>query len=142
MSVVYVDTSALLKRVVPEAGSREVIADLERRVAQGDLLSASSLAWLETWRALRRRSAPDLDALFGRAVSGIAEFPMDQAVLRAARSVGNDSLRSLDAIHLVSAMMVGADSIMTFDTRLAEAGRASGMAVLQPAQSSPDSSQS
>lgn len=130
MSIVYADTSAVLKRAVAEAESDAVRAAFRRHHEEGDLVVASSLAWLEVWRALRRISHQDLHGGTQRALSGIGEFPLDPAVLEAARLIGGDDLRSLDAIHLVSATMIGAHAIMTFDRRLAEAAKSAGIPVV------------
>lgn len=65
-------------------------------------------------------------------MSGIEEVILDQSILRLAQSVGADGLRSLDAIHLASAVMVGADAVMTYDDRLAAAVRSTGIRVLRP----------
>ena len=67
-------------------------------------------------------------------MSGVGELPLSDGVLRRARKVGTENLRSLDAIHLASAVMVGADSVMTYDDRLGEAVRSMGMTVLSPTE--------
>lgn len=64
-------------------------------------------------------------------MSGIEEFPLDDGVLETARRIGGDNLRSLDAVHLASAVMMGAHSIMTFDLRLAEAAESAGIDVAE-----------
>jgi uncharacterized protein len=133
MTTVYTDTSALLKRVVIESESEAVRSFLQGRVAKGDLLVSSSLAWLEVWRALRRAGLTEIDAVAESALSGIAEFPLDEVVLRRARRVGQDELRSLDAIHLAAAIAVGADSVLTYDERLKASAKAVGLEVLAPA---------
>ena len=132
MTTLYVDTSALLKRVVIESESDAVRALLLTRVTGGDLLVASSLAWLEVWRALRRAGLTDIEMVAEAALSGIAEFPLDDVVLLRARRVGQDQLRSLDAIHLAAAIAVGADSLLTYDVRLASSAAAVGLNVLAP----------
>ena len=132
MNVVYVDSSALLKRVLREAESGAVRILLRDRHEAGDEFAASSLAWVEVWRALRRLNPEDVGALVFAALSGVAEFPLDDIVLRRARRIGSSELRTLDAIHLASAMAVGADSIITYDERLASGARALGLAVLAP----------
>jgi predicted nucleic acid-binding protein len=45
------------------------------------------------------------------------------------------TVRSLDAVHLASALAVGTDleALITYDTRLAAAARASGLTVQAPA---------
>jgi predicted nucleic acid-binding protein len=67
-----------------------------------------------------------------RAVAGIAEFPMDDTVLRRARVVGADHLPSLEAVHLASALAVDADAMLTYDDRLADSASAVGITVLAP----------
>ncbi|MBA3294145.1 MAG: type II toxin-antitoxin system VapC family toxin [Geodermatophilaceae bacterium] len=128
----YVDSSALLKRVVLEAESSAVRFLLREADADGDLITASSLAWLEVWRSLRRAGVADLAATVNSALSGVAMFRLRDTVLIRARRVGYDELRSLDAIHLASALDVGADSILTYDERLAESAASVGLNVLAP----------
>lgn len=132
MTTLYVDSSALLKRVFIEAESSAVRALLRQSNDAGDLLTASSLGWLEVWRALRRSGAADVPSFVARALAGIAEFPLSDEVLVRARRAGADGLRTLDAIHLSSAIAVGADSVLTYDDRLADAAAAAGIAVLAP----------
>ena len=132
MSILYVDTSALLKRVVSEANSPNVREAFRQHHRDGDLLVSSSLAWLEVWRALRRLQFEDVAAGVSAALSGVGELPLSDGILRRARKVGTESLRSLDAIHLASALSADADSLMTFDPRLAQAADAIGVTVLQP----------
>ena len=132
MTTVYTDTSALLKRVVLEPESAAVRALLRSREADGDLLVSSSLAWLEVWRALRRAGLANIEVVAESALSGVAEFPLDEVVLTRARRVGQDQLRSLDAIHLAAAIAVGADSLLTYDERLASSAQAVGLNVLAP----------
>lgn len=132
MTILYVDSSALLKRVVVEDESSAVRALLRERHLAGDLLMASSLAWLEVWRSLRRAAVADVEEVVTAALSGVAEYTLDEAVLQRARRVGADELRSLDAIHLASAIAVGADAILTYDTRLAGAATSVGLAALAP----------
>ncbi|MBA2416594.1 MAG: type II toxin-antitoxin system VapC family toxin [Geodermatophilaceae bacterium] len=132
MTVVYVDASALLKRVVVEAESQAVRRVLLDHHAEGALLTSSSLAWVEVWRSLRRAAVADVEVTVQVALAGVAEFPLTEAVLTRARRVGPDELRSLDAIHLTSAIAVGADTVFTYDVRLARAAESAGLGVLAP----------
>ena len=132
MTTLYVDSSALLKRVFIEAESSAVRSLLRQSNNAGDLLTSSSLAWLEGWRALRRSGIANVSSVVPRALAGIAEFPLSESVLIRARRVGDGSLRTLDAIHLASAVAVGADSVLTYDDRLAESAAAEGLVVLAP----------
>lgn len=132
MTVIYADTSALLKRVVAEPESAAVRRLLAEQVAAGDVIAASSLAWLEVWRTLRRAGSGDLTATVASALSGVVEIPLTDELLVRARTVGPDTLRSLDAVHLTSAVAVGATVMITYDRRLAESATLLGLEVFSP----------
>ncbi|WP_375477705.1 type II toxin-antitoxin system VapC family toxin [uncultured Jatrophihabitans sp.] len=127
MTNLYVDTSALLKRVFIETESAQVRAILRSRNAAGDLLASSALAWVEVSRALLRAGVTDAGTALNTACSGIARQPLDSATLTRARTIGAAYLRSLDAIHLAAAITLGAVEILTFDQRLAEAAETVGV---------------
>jgi predicted nucleic acid-binding protein len=57
---------------------------------------------------------------------------LSEALLVQARRVGPHTRRSLDAIHLTSALTAGADVLMTYDERLEVAAQAVGVAVEVP----------
>ncbi|MGH3588400.1 MAG: type II toxin-antitoxin system VapC family toxin [Pseudonocardia sp.] len=133
---VYVDSSALLKRVIAERESAVLVAALDVHHGDGDFLLSSSLAWIEVSRALRTRFghrlsrvASDVDA----AMSGVAEHPLHPEVVSLARRVRPHALRSLDAIHLASALLVDADLVLTYDDRLRQACEENGLPVAMPA---------
>lgn len=134
---VYVDSSALLKRVLNEPQTPALAVALDSYAHGGDLLSSSSLAWVEVWRTLRRvaRVLPDVvvEDWAADALVGVAEVPLSADVLIAARGIGSDLLRSLDAIHLASALAVRADVVLTYDDRLADAAAGAGLEVVAPA---------
>lgn len=127
----YLDSSAMVKMVVVEAESealQALIADWQRRIS-------SSLARVEVPRAVRRLSPdPAVQARAERLVDDTDQVPLDQDVLRNAARLAPVPLRSLDAIHLASALSLGASlgGIVTYDDRLAEAARTTGCTVLQP----------
>jgi len=123
----YVDTSALLKRVFTEAESPQVLAILRERSAAGDLIAASELAWVEVARAISRADVGGVDELLRTACTGIARQPLTTAVMQRARTIGPANLRSLDAIHLSAAISLGAVEMLTYDRRLAEAAESLGV---------------
>lgn len=133
---VYIDSSALIKRSVAEPESDAVEEALGRHVEDGDALVSSSLAWVEVSRALRGRlDAADrsvVSAAIEDALSGVAERPVAADVVSLARRVGPDVLRSLDAIHLATAIVIDADVVLTYDERLAAAARHNGLVVATP----------
>lgn len=132
---VYLDSSALIKRVVAEAES-EVLADaLDDCAVQGDALVSSSLAWIEVTRALQARedlSEPVELGILDDAMAGVAEHPISPEVVALARRVTPPVLRTLDAIHLASAIVLDADIVIAYDKRLTDACTAHGFEVLAP----------
>lgn len=126
----YVDSSALLKLVVHEPETAALEADLLDR----DGLVASRLAVLECRRAARRASHARLLQRVDEMLEAIYLLDMTPAILDNAAAVGPPVLRSLDAIHLATALSVDDASleVITYDVRLADAARASGLTVAQP----------
>lgn len=133
---VYIDSSALLKRTVDEGESEAVEDVLERHVDDEDVLVSSSLAWIEVSRALRSRLDGEDQEVINEAIedalSGIAERPVAADVVSLARRIAPNVLRSLDAIHLATAVLVDADVMITYDDRLAVAARHNDVTVSAP----------
>jgi len=129
---VYMDSSALIKRVIVEQESTDLVDFLDAHYQQADLLASSSLAWVEVSRAvLARAHAPTAAGdLIDGAMSGIDERPMTAEVVSVARRI--EPLRSLDAIHLATAVLIDADLVVTYDDRLADACRRNSLAVASP----------
>jgi uncharacterized protein len=128
--LVYLDASALVKLAVAEAETAALRAFLADRPHR----ATSILARVEVARALGRVGVDQqarLEAVLeGLVVVGLA----DEIVARAGR-VGPPALRTLDAIHLATALELGADlaAFVTYDGRLADSARALGIAVAAPA---------
>jgi predicted nucleic acid-binding protein len=127
MTRAYFDASAIVKLVHHERESSALFALLD------DDLEActSAMSEIEVTRTLMRlgvSTADGDDALRGFYVIGI-----DAAIRARAARLGPRTVRSLDAIHLATALEVGADvRLVTYDDRLAEAARAQGVMVVQP----------
>lgn len=125
------DSSAVAKLVLLEDES-EALEDAVR----GCRLVGSSLLRVELARAVRRhRQGPDLLPVVGRVVDRMDLVPVDAATLTLASNVNPVVLRTLDAIHLASALVVRADldAFITYDRQLADAASAAGLAVEAPA---------
>ncbi len=126
----YIDTSALVKLVVGEAETvalRSWLQEVDR-----DLV-ACSLARTELIRSVRR-VVPDR-ALQARSVlDAVTLVDVTAAVFEAAGRLDPVGLRSLDAIHLASALDLGDDleGLVTYDDRLADAAMANGIPVVAP----------
>lgn len=67
-------------------------------------------------------------------IEAVDLLPIDGPVAAGAGTVGPPALRSLDAIHLATALSLGADLevLITYDERLAEAAGAAGIAAEAP----------
>ncbi|WP_214404467.1 type II toxin-antitoxin system VapC family toxin [Pseudonocardia lacus] len=97
--MIYLDTSALLKLVFPEEGSDAVAKPVSADV---DMVS-SELLLVEARRGTARRAPgrpPRLDLLLGR----VELIEMSRAVLEAASRLEEPMLRTLDAIHVATAL--------------------------------------
>ncbi|WP_433163334.1 type II toxin-antitoxin system VapC family toxin [Kribbella sp. CA-247076] len=130
----YFDSSALIKRVVVEDESDAVVDFLDTHWEQGDLLVSSSLAWVEVSRAVlaRVKSPAGAGDLIDAALSGIDDHQLTAEVVSVARRIGPLVLRSLDGLHLATAVLVDADVVVTYDDRLADACRRNSLAVESP----------
>lgn len=133
---VYVDSSALLKRVFAEGESGALTSWLREHVQADDALASSSLAWVEVSRAIRAYAdahrSVEVEALVEVAVSGVLEKPISPEVVALARRLGPPVLHTLDAIHLASALLLDADVLVAYDRRLARAAAEHGLRVLSP----------
>lgn len=126
----YIDTSALMKLVVAEAESEPLKNWVERE--QRDLI-ACDLVRTELQRAVRR-VAPDRATRSRAVLDSITLTAVTPAIFEEAGRLDPATLRSLDAIHLASALDLGDDleGLITYDDRLAAASEANGVAVVAP----------
>lgn len=99
--------------------------------------AVSSLAVTEVLRAVNRRdsSRREIRSRAQTVLSGVALIGAHDALLRMAADLPPPSLRSLDAIHLASALSLGDDlgGLVTYDDRLTEGARSSRVTVYTPA---------
>jgi len=128
--VVYLDASAALKLVVREAESGR----LRRWLVDRPERASSALLRTELVRAVRREEPGRLE----RAALVLRRLTLHQVaddVLAAAARMDPLSLRSLDAIHLATALRLAdeLEAIVTYDQRMIEAAGALGLPVASPA---------
>ena len=125
MKRAYFDTSAIVKLSHVEEHSQAVIDYLEQELE----VSTSIISEVETDRALGRAG---VDA--NESISGFYLLALDEDVRREAGRIGSPRLRSLDAIHLATALSIGDREIefVTYDDRQAEAARSAGLKDVQP----------
>lgn len=127
----YLDTSALVKLVVAEPETQALIAWVE--TADLDVVS-SDLARTELLRAVRR-VAPDRVVRAREVLDSLTLLELTTQIYEEAARVDPSILRTLDSLHLAVALDLGddLDTIVTYDTRLAEAANANGVRVTAPA---------
>ncbi len=129
--MLYLDSSALVKLVASEPESAALFGFLAGRAE----LVSSAVARVEVLRAVRRLEDPGaLAARAERILESLALLRVDDAILEAAGAVGPRSLRTLDALHLATALALGGEleGFLAYDRELAEAARGQGLTVLAP----------
>ncbi len=131
--MIYLDTSAFLKTLFEEPESDALCGYLGE--APASELVSSALLSVETRRSLiRLRSTilPRADLALAR----VSQIDVSPAVLESAGRLPDPMLRSLDAIHLATALLIrdAVEALVTYDARLADAARAHGLAVAAPAE--------
>ena len=130
MSALYLDSSAFVKLVVTDEESVAVRAFLSaydaRRVS-------SALLRTEALRAVRHLG-PDALATVREGLRRVDLIGIDDRILDAAGSLEPQVLRTLDAIHLATALAVGddLDAIVTYDEQMIEAARLIGLSTVSP----------
>jgi predicted nucleic acid-binding protein len=130
--LLYLDASAIVKLIRPEPESSALLASL----GQWRERVTSALSALEVRRALRRVKATDSDwRRAEEALRRVGQIGIGEAILTAAAKLEPPELRTLDSIHLATALLLGKElgALTTYDRRLQQAGRALGLEVLSPA---------
>ena len=130
MTVHYLDSSALLKRVLDEAESAVLRSWIDAELRDGAALVTSDLGDVEVAGAARRYNFSEHEEQ--SATTDVRFRGIDERVIERARVVGDATLRSLDAIHLATALVIGVDTLVTYDDRLGQAARNAGLDVIAP----------
>ena len=141
--MIYLDTSALVKRFVAEKGSDRV----REIVSAGAPAATSKIGYAEVHAALarRRRDGSLSTRQYTKACRNFEEDwqtyirveLQDEVLLLARDLIRRRPLRGFDAIHLASALTLGRElgEPMTFvaaDTRLLDAAKAEKLRVTNP----------
>ena len=127
---VYIDTSAAAKLVVEEDETSAVKSYLNDRSAN-DIPLVSSLL-LETEL---RRLAVRYDLEQSTVADVLRRFDLiepDRALFTEAGLLPGKNLRSLDALHLATAVRADVDVVLAYDRRMADAAQAIGLQVAAP----------
>ena len=131
ISVLYLDTSALAKLVQDEAES----ATLKLFLAPSSEWSTSEIAIVELLR-FANRNGPGALAGARRVLDGVSLIAAARDLLDLAAILEPGTLRSLDAIHLASALTLGdeLEAVVTYDRRMQGAAESLGIRVEAPGQ--------
>lgn len=130
--MIYLDTSAFLKLLLAEPESPALHAYLGE-VRRGDLVS-SSLLITEARRGTLRKNPtrlPRVDLM----LDTVEKIELSRAVLEDASRLPHRMLRTLDAIHLATALLLGedVDVLLSYDQRLLDAAAAHRIPTAAPA---------
>lgn len=130
--MIYLDAAAVVKLVHPEAESQALRDWLDERAGIG--WTSSTLLEIESFRALARY-APDSVMRLHPVLDLIELVELDPGIRIVAQTIKPVTVRSLDAIHLATALRLRKrlTSFVTYDKWLAEAANAAGLAVDMPA---------
>ena len=137
MSALYLETSAVLNWLLGQARANEV----RESVDAAEVVVTSALTFAETERALVRAESEELlraadgqrlRGLLQRASAGWMKMMIsDEILARAGRPFPVEPVRTLDAIHLATALAFAkafADlQLLSMDRRLADNARALGL---------------
>jgi uncharacterized protein len=131
VSLYYADTSAVIKLLAEESHSKAFAAFYDAH-ADAEWVS-SALLRIELTRAVTRA----LPALLPDARDLLLAFSfvaIDDDIVEAATNEPDRGLRSLDAIHLATARILGEDldALVSYDDRLLKAATDAGLATASP----------
>jgi uncharacterized protein len=129
--ILYCDSSALVKLVINEPESEELEAWLGSQPEP--VLVSSVLARTEVVRAVARTD-PDAVHLALELLAAISVVELDASLADEAARLDPGELRSVDALHMASALRLGPalGSVLSYDERMLEAAIRRGIAVAHP----------
>jgi uncharacterized protein len=142
--LIYLDSCALVKLIREEDESPALQAWLDERA--DDVMVTSELARAEVFRAIRRSNHDEqgepVDARLFTAeldeatavLDALTQVVVDRNVLDRAGALEASMMRTLDAIHLATALDLQASTIdfVTYDRRLAKLAEDAGFQVIGP----------
>jgi len=124
------ESSAFLKLVVEEQESRALLAYLDE--VGEDAVTSSWLLVTEAHRAASRLGLDrhdDVDRLLAR-ISLVRV--LDEICTEAGKLLSGHPMRTLDAIHVATALYVDADIMLSYDSRQLDAARIAGLETASP----------
>jgi uncharacterized protein len=124
----YVDASAFVKLVIDEPES-DALGDALARLT----MTSSAILEVEATLVVRRRQPRSFNGV-RRLLGSVRLVEIESAIRRAAGDLEDPGLRSLDAVHLATALSLGerCGAFFAYDDRLIAAARAHGLTVTVP----------
>lgn len=129
MTIHYVDASAWAKLLVEEPESGALAAYVDERLAAGETFASSHLLVTELHRLAARVGAAPTSVT--AALSVLALTLPDAATFRAAGLLAGQ-VRSLDALHVASALDLGVVDFVSYDQRQLAAAATAGIPAASP----------
>jgi predicted nucleic acid-binding protein len=127
--LLYLDSSALVKLVIEEAES----ADLEGHLSDDAVLATSRIAQVEVPRATRiANPSEDVQEETQRLLAACLLVDVSDRVLSDAVALASLEVRTLDAIHLATALYIDAEELVAYDRHLLEAAARHRLRVASP----------
>lgn len=131
--MIYIDTSALIKLVKDDELEGPALSAFLSEAGVPRLVSSKLIAVEARRGVLRTRPAalPRIDVL----LSDIQQLAVSDAVVESASRLPDPRLRSLDAIHLATALLIreDVDILLSYDDRLTAAAATHGIRTASPA---------
>lgn len=126
---VYLETSAAVKRLAREAES-EALAEYLDQLDSDERPASSMLLETELRRFAFRTGV--LQTMVSNLLDGVDLVEPDRLLFTEAGLLPGANLRSLDALHVATALRIDASVVVAYDHRLQEAARTVGLAVVAP----------
>ena len=127
-SAIYADSSALVKLIIEEDESEALRRAIEEA---GVGLLTSQIAEIEVARAVKVAN-PDQLGECERLLASCTRVRVSESIVRRATILASARLRTLDAIHLATALRADVATMLVYDERLGTAAGAAGLTVLRP----------
>lgn len=133
--LVYLDTSAFVKLVISEPETPALVTALTPKT----VLVASEILEVEALRATRKATGEDGATAARTQLAGVRLLPLTDQIRRRACELPPPTLRSLDAIHIATALDLGErlTCMYAYDVRMATAASEAGLRVCAPTAEQP-----
>jgi uncharacterized protein len=143
--ILYLDSSALVKRYVEEQGTSDVLDWMDDSELNGTVLVTRAEVAAAITRAVRMQYVSPENArqflnIFHKEWNNFTRLPITESLVARADALACEhNLRGYDAVHLASALnwqdlIDQPVTLVTYDKELASAAQALGMAVLPEKQ--------